>query len=184
MKPQDILHALSNLDPEDDDHWTADGQPRLDAIGNPSRAQVQAVAPLFNRANPELPEPPKPEPTLEEKEAALKAEKAAAEKELADAMAMQKAAAAAAKVAQDKVYAIERALLKVDQRTDVEINQEFLQADFNNRLEKAKQRDLASRLLAEAGVSGRDISMYKLGPADRAIAEANIRKRKEALKGQ
>jgi hypothetical protein len=73
---------------------------------------------------------------------------------------------------------------KLDPRTDTEINQEFLRKDLERNLEKAEQRKQALELLKMAGVSGRDIHLYSLGVADRAIAEANIRKRKEALKGR
>ena len=51
-----IKEALSKLDPENDNHWTADGQPRLDTLkiltGNPglSREDVTTAAPGFTRA--------------------------------------------------------------------------------------------------------------------------------------
>lgn len=51
-----ILTALKSLDHKNDDHWTADGQPRLDvlkaAAGDQSvtREAVVAAAPAFNRA--------------------------------------------------------------------------------------------------------------------------------------
>lgn len=51
-----ILNALKSLDHKNDDHWTADGQPRLDvlkaAAGDQSvtREAVIAAAPAFNRA--------------------------------------------------------------------------------------------------------------------------------------
>lgn len=51
-----IKDALSKLDPENDNHWTADGQPRLDTLkiltGNPglSREDVNTAAPEFTRA--------------------------------------------------------------------------------------------------------------------------------------
>lgn len=50
-----ITEALSKLDPNNDNHWTQDGLPRLDTVkilaGNPSltREAVTAAAPNFNR---------------------------------------------------------------------------------------------------------------------------------------
>ena len=54
---KNITDALSKLDPQNDNHWTQDGLPRLDTIkilaGNPSltREQVTAAAPDFNRGS-------------------------------------------------------------------------------------------------------------------------------------
>lgn len=184
MKSKEIIETLSTLDPKDKDHWTADGQPRLDAVGEGvTRAQIQAAAPQFNRANVVLPEPPAPEPTVEEKQAALHAEKTVADAALSAAIKASEDALKEVTKAQALVHALEKKMRNADTRTDTEINQAFLQADFDHRLKKAEQREQASALLAAAGVSGRDISMYKLGPADRAIAEANVRARKERLKG-
>lgn len=184
MKSKEILETLSLLDPEDKDHWTADGQPRLDAIGEGvTRAQVQAAAPQFNRANATLPEPPPPELSFEEKAIIVKTKKAEANAAVVVAQAAVNEANKVLKAAQHEVDKLDVELRDVDKRTDTEINQAFLQADFDHRLKKAAQREQATALLAQAGVSGRDISMYKLGPADRAIAEANIRARKERLKG-
>jgi len=50
-----INQALSRLDPEDDDAWTADGKPKMSAIeaamgrSDVTRAQVDAAAPGFDR---------------------------------------------------------------------------------------------------------------------------------------
>ena len=51
-----ILNALKSLDHKNDEHWTADGQPRLDAVKaaagdqTVTREAVVAAAPAFNRA--------------------------------------------------------------------------------------------------------------------------------------
>lgn len=56
-----LLAALAQLDTANDNHWTAEGSPRLDAIkflmgGTAvSREDVGAVAPGFSRANPVAP---------------------------------------------------------------------------------------------------------------------------------
>lgn len=52
-----IRAALAKLDATNDDHWTENGNPRLDALGfssTPKRADVTAAAPLFTRSNPVL----------------------------------------------------------------------------------------------------------------------------------
>lgn len=65
-----IREALSKLDPKNDDHWTEDGLPRIDALGfkkAPGRDVVTAAAPLFTRANPSLEAAPPLEVTNEVK---------------------------------------------------------------------------------------------------------------------
>lgn len=56
----DIVEALRKLDEMNDDHWTADGAPAVEAVqsvlGRPaSRKEITAAAPLFSRQNLELP---------------------------------------------------------------------------------------------------------------------------------
>ena len=54
---QNIIDALKKLDVSNDNHWTVDGQPRLDTVkmlaADPSvtRDTINAVAPDFNREN-------------------------------------------------------------------------------------------------------------------------------------
>ena len=52
---EEILEALLGLSPDNDEHWTADGLPRLDAVENllgasVTRKQLTNAAPDFNRA--------------------------------------------------------------------------------------------------------------------------------------
>lgn len=73
-----IVEALRQLDEMNDDHWTSDGAPAVDAVrsilGRPaSRQEITAAAPLFSRQNLELPgedgervENIDPQPTPEE----------------------------------------------------------------------------------------------------------------------
>jgi hypothetical protein len=61
MRSEDVFKALMELDPENDEHWTIDGVPRMDAladIGVPgmTREQLKDIAPLFSRTNRELPD--------------------------------------------------------------------------------------------------------------------------------
>lgn len=74
---EEILEAVRGLDPNNDEHWTADGQPRLDAVenllgGDVSRKAVTNAAPDFTRQvarnlvdAPEDREPPVDEPPVE-----------------------------------------------------------------------------------------------------------------------
>jgi hypothetical protein len=53
----DIREALSKLDTLDDDQWTGDGAPKIDAVkellGHPvTRQEIVNAAPKFNRENP------------------------------------------------------------------------------------------------------------------------------------
>lgn len=183
MKQELILEALKKLDPENSDHWTQDGSPRLGAVGEGvTRQDILAVAPLFNRKNTGV---------IEEKIEELAAEqddkledirnlKAEAESKVKAALAAMAAAKAELEAANAQLAAAQDAEKQLDTRSDTEINQEFLRKDWERNLEKAAQRQQALELLKVAGVSGRDIHLYSLGVADRAIAEANIRKRKEA----
>lgn len=55
-----LLDALAALDTTNDDHWTADGLPRIDPLTEMvgisiQRQSVTAIAPEFTRANPVLP---------------------------------------------------------------------------------------------------------------------------------
>lgn len=59
----DLIEALKSLDPANEDHWTSDGSPSLQALQTamgsdkaPKRAEVTAAAPLFKRDNRVLPE--------------------------------------------------------------------------------------------------------------------------------
>lgn len=54
MEAADIRAVLRELDPEDDDHWTQDGLPRLDLAGlrGLRRRDVTNAAPLFTRTAP------------------------------------------------------------------------------------------------------------------------------------
>jgi hypothetical protein len=53
---EEIKQALLALDPNNDEHWTGDGSPRIDAlqISGIKRADITAVAPHFTRENPTL----------------------------------------------------------------------------------------------------------------------------------
>lgn len=60
-----ILEALALLEVENDDHWTADGQPKLITLRaltgqeDLSREDIVRIAPGFTRSDPTLPDPEK-----------------------------------------------------------------------------------------------------------------------------
>jgi hypothetical protein len=191
MKPQEILEALSQLDPQDNDHWTADGQPRTGAVGEKvTRAEIQAVAPLFNRKNAELPQT---EPDLTEQEV-----KQTLEEELLEVQARTNAAREAIKAAiqakadaekafqdaQDSLEKIRADEKAKDTRTDTEINMDYLRSEFNQRLARATRRQHIHTLLEMADLSTNDIQILTSSPIDRAIAEQVIKARKQRSKAR
>jgi hypothetical protein len=116
-----IRAALAKLDPKNDEHWTENGNPRLDALGftpTPKRADVTNAAPLFTRTNPTLeaapikvtedaPDTVTVEPVYDpeaeaEKLAALQAEIDEAQVEVNAAMAAMNEAKAKFEAAQEK----------------------------------------------------------------------------------
>jgi signal recognition particle GTPase len=56
MNPDVIKDALLKLDVNDDDKWTMDGLPKVDALGiaDIKRKDITNVAPFFTRTNPEI----------------------------------------------------------------------------------------------------------------------------------
>ncbi len=116
MHTRDIIDALIKLDVDNDQHWTVDGAPRVDALADLglsglTREIVTGVAPLFSRTNRELPD-------LEGMRAEadrLAAEAAEAERVLKDKK--DAAAAASKKVAQaDKAIKDSHELTRQNQR--------------------------------------------------------------------
>lgn len=134
---QSIITALAKLDVTNENHWTAEGLPRLETVkllagdNGITREQVQVAVPGFTRANPKLPQAvvtpvvsagqpeldPKPAPQSKEPEADEDDDKAtalAALKEAQDEANAKRAALEKAKaeyeVARDKLVEIEVAM--------------------------------------------------------------------------
>lgn len=62
---EEIREALTKLDPANDDHWTGEGYPAIDAVnklvpGTVKRAEITEAAPTFTRENPKLDAEPLP----------------------------------------------------------------------------------------------------------------------------
>ena len=69
MDAEAIRRALRQLDASKDDHWTTDGQPRVDIVGQLlgapiSRDAITAVAPDFSRTATVLEEPARADPAM------------------------------------------------------------------------------------------------------------------------
>jgi vacuolar-type H+-ATPase subunit I/STV1 len=180
MKPQKILEVLETLDPSNDEHWTAEGLPRTDAVGEGvSRGQIQSAAPHFTRKNAKLPEPVVPEKTLEEELFEIQAIKDEAEKAIRDAVAAR--AVADAKVAEaearlDKIRAEE---LAKETRSDTEINMDYLRSEFQSRLARAGEQKQIRELLLMSGLNTKDVRMLTGSVLDRKIAAQVINGRRK-----
>lgn len=187
MKSELILEKLATLDPDNKDHWNADGQPRLGAIGEGvKREEVLAAAPLFSRQNPELPHQEKaPDLTEEEVKEVLegKAEELQSRRELADAALARSAklvqeADTLRKQANAEIKAIHEELKALDPRTDAEINQDLLKSSFMERLQRAGAQAQARALLDQAGLSAHARALTS-SPVDRAIADRVVAERRK-----
>lgn len=71
-----IIRALKTLDTANDEHWTTEGAPRLEALqlAGVKRAEVTAAAPHFSRTNPSFETPASVDEKKREAEIAKKAE--------------------------------------------------------------------------------------------------------------
>lgn len=186
MKPNQILESLSLLDPTEDEHWTQEGLPRLDMVGEGvTRKEIQAVAPLFNRKSSVLPEA-EPELTPAEVKKTLEEELLDVQKRTNDAKAAIEAARQAKIDAEKALYDAQMALEQIrydekakDTRTDTEINMDYLKSEFNQRLMRAQRRKHVHELLEMADLNTNDIQVLTSSPIDRAIAEQVIKARKQ-----
>lgn len=182
MKSEQILDSLSKLDPSNKDHWTQNGQPLLSAVGDVTRQEIIAVAPMFSRDNPVLPEQIKlteeeVQKTLEDELAEIELERESAEAALKAANKAKKDAEQAARDAQDKLEALRTKERAQDTRTDTEINMDYLRGCLRERMEKAGAQQQARMLLEQAGL-GTQVKGLTASPIDRAIAERIVRERK------
>lgn len=188
LNSNQLLEKLAELDPENDEHWTADGQVLLAAIGEGvTRPDLMAIAPKFNRKNPVLPDATdvpqiEAEPTFEEKMELIRME-------LQDAQAVVEAATKVKEEADKSLAEANRKLevlrdeqRNLDKRSDAEINQELIYRDLEIRLQKAGQHSELLGLMKQAGIRFNGISMDNRSAADQAIAAKNIRERKERHK--
>lgn len=184
MKTEQILNALSKLDPENKDHWTQNGQPLLSVVGEGvSRQDIMAVAPKFSRENPVLPQPEaeltdtEVKATIEERMLEIELQREEAARELAEANEIRAKAEKKAKEVAARLEALREEQKSLDPRTDAEINRDLLRASFAERMRTAGQQQQARQLLEQAGLVS-ELKALTASPVDRAIAERIIRERR------
>lgn len=184
MKPELILEALSNLDPENKDHWTQNGQPLLSAVGEGvTRQQVLDVAPLFSRENPILETEPalsdeEVKDTIANKLTEIELARIEANETLVEASALRAKADKMIQEANTALESLREEQKAMDPRTDAEINRDLLKSSLNERLRRAGAQTEARKLLEQAGLIS-ELKALSVSPVDRAIAERVIKQRRE-----
>jgi len=141
MQIKDIHAALRTLDPENDDHWTIDGAPRLDALIDlvgMTREKLNQAAPLFSRTNLELPDYEAIKAAVEE------AERRAIEAEQAALKLKQDAKDAASSLA-----ALDARIQ--DSHSLTRANQKWLESQNKAILERVDFQKRISAVIGEAG---------------------------------
>lgn len=199
---QAILQALAQLDTTNEDHWTSDGLPRMDAVmqlaGTTSltRDQVTLAAPRFTRSSPELPNAqpaqPVPEPAPEVEPVSVAPESPASVEtpalaEEPDALSLllaerQKATEelekanqavwSAQRVAKQAQENLDRVILKIDKERPVSDNQLAIQEYLKRQNEIRLQRHAAH---VAAVNSGLDLARLGRAPIDAAMSRRNGR---------
>lgn len=187
----DLIEALNSLDPANEEHWTSDGSPSLQALQTamgsdkaPKRADVTAAAPLFKRDNRVLPEmatgAPAVQPTVDGDAAAGQDEppaEAEALVETEEERALREAQAILAE-AQEREAAARRVVAEAQAKVDAALEQLPEKTQHDNQLEimrflesQAAQREArVARHMAvrEMGLSAAD--MRGKAPIDAALA--------------
>lgn len=176
-----ILEVLSKLDTNNDNHWTADGLPRIETVrmlsGDQSitREQITAEAPDFSRSAAVLPgsEDTKPETQTE-----------AAQAEVVDySDAIKKAQAEVGRLTEIK-NEVEAALAKATKDLDdlidlqnaegpVETTDTAIQGYLASQRAVLEDRARRNKILAESGVTLRDIQQLipQTSPLDQALSK-------------
>ena len=176
-----ILEALSKLDTNNDNHWTADGLPRIETVrmlsGDQSitREQITAEAPDFSRSAAVLPgsEDTKPETQTE-----------AVQAEVVDySDAIEKAQAEVGRLTEIK-NEVEAALAKATKDLDdlidlqnaegpVETTDTAIQGYLASQRAVLEDRARRNKILAESGVTLRDIQQLipQTSPLDQALSK-------------
>lgn len=168
MNKANIIEALKQFDTANDAHWTNEGLIRLDVVQQKfpglTRQMVTAVAPLFTRKNPKLPD--------------LDAIREAAEKAALDADE-------AARVAEEKAVTAKRTATQVakleepirDAHTLTRANKGWLASQLEEDVKRAERQKALDVILSGAG------GMQNVGahPVERAIAQRVVAARKNIV---
>lgn len=177
-----ILEALGKLDTANDNHWTADGLPRIETVrmlsGDQSitREQITAEAPDFSRSFAVLPgaEGTQPETKVEE----------AVQGESVDyAAAIEKAQAEVARLTEIR-NEVDSALAKATKNLDdlidlqnaegpVETTDTAIQGYLASQRAVLEERARRNKVLAESGVTLRDIQQLipQASPLDQSLSK-------------
>ena len=176
-----ILEALGKLDPANENHWTADGLPRIETVrmlaGNQTitREQITAEAPDFSRSAAVVPgaeQPTQETPAVEQQD-----------KVVDYSEAIEKAQAEVARLTEIK-NEVEAALGKATKDLDdlidlqnaegpVETTDTAIQGYLASQRAVFEERARRNKVLAESGVTIRDIQQLipQISPLDQALAK-------------
>lgn len=175
-----ILEALSKLDTNNDNHWTADGLPRIETVrmlsGDQSitREQITAEAPDFSRSSAVVPG------------AEVASQKPAVESatEVVDySEAIEKAQAEVARLTEirnEVDSALAEATKNLDDLIDlqnaegpVETTDTAIQGYLASQRAVLEERARRNKVLAESGVTIRDIQQLipQISPLDQALSK-------------
>lgn len=170
---EDLIAALGALDSTNDEHWTSDGAPLMDAVNvlapGAKRQDVRRVAPNYTRANREL-----GEPEVEPKAKDSAPVRPAAPVGLAEAEAAMQAADVARAVAEQAYKDACKqhdSLLRQAPEAYVSADRKHMEnVQFYLRSQRASQerRDVRRRQVIDAGVTREDLESRS--PIDRAMA--------------
>lgn len=183
-----IKDALAKLDPQNDNHWTSDGLPRIDTIrmfaSDPaiSRELITADAPDFSRSNPVIPGmetvaavvADAADNVVSEESSPLTGDEydaliAKAHETLQAAINVRNAAQADVDTAQNDLDDV------INQKHDAgagDSNADTIQGYLASQQSDLAERGRRSKVLQESGVTLRDIQALipQASPLDRAMA--------------
>ncbi len=173
-----ILEALGKLDPTNENHWTADGLPRIETVrmlaGNQTitREQITAEAPDFSRSANVVPGAEQPTPAVEQQD------------EVVDySEAIEKAQAEVArltKIKNEVEAALNKATKDLDNLIDlqnaegpVETTDTAIQGYLASQRAVLEERARRNKVLADSGVTLADIQglLPQSSPLDQALSK-------------
>ena len=174
-----ILEALGKLDPANENHWTADGLPRIETVrmlaGDQSitREQITAEAPDFSRETAAL--PPTETPAAVEEQAPAEA--------VDYSEAIEKAKAEVGRLTEIR-NEVDAALTKATKDLDdlidlqqaespVETTDTAIQGYLASQRAVLEERARRNKVLAESGVTLQDIQQLipQVSPLDQALSK-------------
>ncbi len=141
MHAREVIDALKTLDHENDDHWTVDGSPRLDAIVSLpgiTRQMLTHVAPQFARNSPDLPD--------------LDAQRESAESLMKEADLLAAKAEEAKQVAKQKMFAVAAVDRNIkDPHEHTRSTNRWIEGQMKQILVRAERQRAVDNMIREAG---------------------------------